>query len=475
MSIMHYRLKESFLRLTYNTLHALVRKPTFILFLVSLMAFQACKVVKSTISKDTLADGSIIANYLKAIQYSKDGKHLFGHESTIMMGVGGKLDWEIKNRKDIGNDIFVQKSDVKEMTGQLPAIMGYDAFKLILDITDGPNRMGEVEASLAALKLYRDNGGLLALDWHMQPIFLPAYKERAYRMDEFKNNPYIELMKKEQPFYHIANGFEKRDKWWMAYETQRLKPMAERLKQISADGSGIIFRPFHEADGDWFWWGLKWLKGDQSLNGKEALMTVFIETARYLKHELPGLLIAFSTDKLDYVSHENAKSDKEIALSYRDEFKTFLPKNPADSALIDIYGMDLYTSKDNPAESLERCRLKLQGLSLLAKQDGKIAAITEAGDRGMPSEEDGRQPTIDWFNDYLFSWIADKNIHVAYAVIWQNWSNNRNRAALDPDDGYFVPIYKTSAAGKDFINYADKKQTTMLRQFRADLKQFKNN
>lgn len=437
------------------------------------MVFQGCKTSKLAPSKDSQSEGSNIANYLKNIQYSKDGKHLFGHESTIMMGVSGNSDWEIKNRQEIGKDILAQKSDVKEMTGQLPAIMGYDAFKLILDITDGPKRMEEVETSIAAMKLYRDNGGLLAFDWHMQPVLLPGYKERAYRMDEFDNNPYIGLMKKEQPFYHIANGFESKDKWWMAYETQWLKPMAERLKQISADGSGIIFRPFHEADGDWFWWGLKWLKGDLPLNGKEALMKVFIETARYLKHELPGILIAFSTDKLDDVNHANAKNSKEIARRYRDEFKTFLPKNPADLALIDIYGMDLYTSKDNPSESLNQFRLKLQGLSLLAKQDGKIAAITEAGNRGIPAEDDGRQPTINWYNDYLSSWTADKNIHVAFAVIWQNWSNNRDKKAPDPADGYFVPVNKNSSAGKDFIKYVQKEQTIMLPQFKSELNQFK--
>ncbi len=379
------------------------RIPVFFLFV--LMILDGCEPTKFAISKDRLIDGSTIANYLKTIQYSKEGKHLFGHESTIMMGVGGAYDWEIKKRNEIGKDLSTQKSDVKEMTGQLPAIMGYDAFKLILDITDGPNRMEEVETSLAAMKLYRENGGLIAFDWHIQPVLLPGYKERSYRMDEFNNNPYIGLMKKQQPFYHIANGFATKDKWWMAYENQRLKPMAERLKRISADGSGIIFRPFHEADGDWFWWGLKWLHGDLPLNGKEALMKVFIETARYFKKELPGILIAFSTDKLDYVNHSNAKNDEDIARRYRDEFRTYLPKDPTDLALIDIYGMDLYTSKDNPAGSLDQCRLKLQGLSQLAKQDNKIAAITEAGNRGTPAEEDGRQPTINWYNDYLFSLI----------------------------------------------------------------------
>ena len=445
-------------------------KPTLLFFLFSMLIFQGCKTAESKSSKVVLSDGKTIANYLKNLQYSEGGKHLFGHESTIMMGVGGDKDWELKNRSELGKTISEQKSDVKEMTGELPAIMGYDAFKLILDVTDGPHRTEEVEASLKALKMYRENGGLLAFDWHIQPVLLPGYAERAYRMDEFNNNPYIDLMKKEQPFYHIANGFATRDKWWTAYETQRLKPMAERLKRISADGSGIIFRPFHEADGDWFWWGLKWLHGDQPLNGKEALMKVFVETARYLKQELPGILIAFSTDKLDYVSHANAKNDAEIAHRYRDEFATYLPKNPADLALIDIYGMDLYTSKDAPSESLDRCRIKLQGLSLIAKEHNKIAAITEAGNRGLPSEEDGRQPSINYYNDYLSSWISDKNIHVAFVVIWQNWSNNRDRKALDPDDGYFVPIYKNSEAGKDFIKYVYNKNTIMLEDFRTEIK-----
>ena len=453
----------------------LLKKILISFFVLNFIITQGCKDVKSTVLKDVVSEREDIYKYLKTIQYSENGKHLFGHESTIMLGVGGKSDWEIKNRKAIGKDIFIQKSDVRDMTGKQPAIMGYDAFKLILDITDGPKRKEEVEASLAGLKLYRDSGGLIAFNWHIQPILLPGYQERAYRMDEFDNNPYIESMKKAQPFYHIANGFKTKNKWWLAFETERLKPMAESLKRISSDGSGIIFRPFHEADGDWFWWGLTWLEGDLDLNGKEALMKVFIETARYLKRELPNILISFSTDKLSYISHENAKNDLQVAERYQDEYATFLPQDASDLALIDIYGMDLYTNKDNPEESLKSFRIKLQGLSLIAKAHNKIAAITESGNRGMPSEEDNRQSTINWYNDYLFSWIADENIHVAFAIIWQNWSNNRDRNAIDPSDGYFVPIYPNSEAGKDFIKYIEREETIMLHQFRETLQKKRNN
>jgi len=409
-----------------------------------------------------------ISSYLKEIQKSPDGIHLFGHESAIMMGVSGASDWEIKNVDQLGSDIMSQKSDVLKMTGNQPAIMGYDAFKLILDITDNKSRMPEVEASIKGLKTYIDHGGLIAFNWHIQPVKLPAYRERAYRMDEFNNNPYIEQMKKEKPFYNIANGFESKNQWWMAYENNRLSPMAERLKMISKDGSGIIFRPFHEADGSWFWWGLEWLEGDQELNGKKALQKVFIETARYLKKELPELLIAFSTDKLDYVNHNDTDDQLELAQRYSDEFKTYLPDATKDLDLVDIYGMDLYINADNPSR-FDDYSIKLQGLTLLANEHDKICAITEAGNRGLPSEEDGRQPCINWYSDYLAAWIEDPKIDIAFNVVWQNWSNNRDRNTPDPADGYFVPVYPDSEPGVDFINYIQKPESLMLNDLKNTL------
>ena len=315
-----------------------------------------------------------------------------------------------------------------------------------------------MDASIAALKLYRDSGGIIALDWHMQPIGLPGYRERAYRMDETTNNPYIALMKEKQPAYRIANGFDAKDWWWTEYENKRLAPMAERLAMISKDGSGIILRPFHEFDGAWFWWGLKWLEGDLKLNGKDALRTLFIETARYMKQRLPGLMIAFSPDKLSYLDDKHP----DAAQKFADEFATFLPSKPADLELIDIYGLDLYSEAKEPAASRERFRMKLKGLSRLAKQHGKIAAITEAGNRGLPAEDDSRQPCINWFNDYLFSWTADPEIDVAFALIWQNWSNNRNREQEDPGDGYFIPVHPNSPAAIDFKSYISRPETLML-------------
>lgn len=415
-------------------------------------------------------ESPIIREVLKNIQYTENGAHLFGHESTITMGVKGAYDWNIvEENTKVSANIFALRSDVREMTGELPAIIGYDAFKLILDITDGPAGNPNVATSLAALKLYRENGGLIAFNWHMQPIGLPDYRERAYRMDEFQNNPYIETMKETKPFYQIANGFETKDWWWIEFETKRLAPMVKRLKCISVDGSGIIMRPFHEFDGDWFWWGLKWLEGDKQLNGKDALLKVFIETARYLKQRLPEILIAFSSDKLDYVSHDNVTDEEEIVKRYQEAFASYLPKNEKDLDLIDIYGMDLYTSAENPLPSRERFRLKLKGLSLIAKEHQKIGAITEAGNRGIPSEEDERQPSINWYNDFLLSWVSDPEINVAYTVIWQNWSNNRNPQEQDLADGYFVPFNSASPAGKDFINYVKSEKTLMLGDFNKKL------
>ena len=413
-------------------------------------------------------DGKYLADYLRELPHAPQGGHLFGHQSTITMGVDGSLDWsmEAPSHFDI-MDIYEARSDVLAMTGELPAIMGFDAANLILDTTDSSERTEDVETGVAALKLYRNNGGIIALEWHMYPIGLPTYRDRAYRMDESQNSDYIELMKQDKPFYRIANGFAQKDWWWTEFETKRLAPLAKRLKEISNNGTGIILRPFHEFDGGWFWWGVKWLEGDLPLNGKEALRTVFVETARYMKKRLPNILIALSSDKLDYVDDWGLSNEQELISRYREEFSSFLPKNQEDMALVDIYGMDLYTEKDGPESSLERFRTKLKALSQLAQEHGKIAAITEAGNRGMPAEDDGRQETIQWFNRYLYSWISSPDIHVSYALIWQNWSNNRNPDEADPGDGYFVPVFPASPAGADFRYYIERRDTLMLRDLAA--------
>lgn len=451
-----------------------MKKPPFAILVVALLFVMVDgEVGRADVGKESdrameTNEGRKIVEYLKNVAESPGGVHLFGHESTINMGVAGDRDWVLETPEAFAaSDLYALPSDVREMTGELPAIIGYDAFKLIVDVTDGAHRQEYVAASVASLRRYRESGGLVAFNWHMQPIGLPDYRERAYRMDEYENNPYIALMKETQPFYRIANGFATRDWWWSEFESKRLAPMAEKLQAISPDGSGLIMRPFHEFDGAWFWWGLEWLEGDEALNGRDALERVFVETARYFKERLPGLMIAFSSDKLDYVSHDGAEGEGEIAGRYRDEFVRFLPRKAEDRALIDIYGMDLYTNSESPWPTRDRFRIKLKGLSMLAADHGKVAAITEAGNRGTPAEDDGRQPCLDWYNDYLFEWVSDPEIQVAFALLWQNWSNNRNPEEEDPADGYFVPVFSEGPAGRDFVRYVEREQTLMLRDIEA--------
>jgi hypothetical protein len=100
---------------------------------------------------------------------------------------------------------------------------------------------------------------------------------------------------------------------------------------------------------------------------------------------------------------------------------------------------------------------------------GKSPNTIETGNRGLPAEEDERQASISWYNNYLLSWISDPEIHVAYVLIWQNWSNNRNVSEQDPSDGYFVPFNPLSPSGKDFILYFESKQTIMLSEFKKEL------
>ena len=73
-------------------INTILNKSVVGFFLLTLMVFQGCKTSESRASKVIVSDGKAISKYLKTIQYSEDGKHLFGHESTIMMGGGGDLE-----------------------------------------------------------------------------------------------------------------------------------------------------------------------------------------------------------------------------------------------------------------------------------------------------------------------------------------------------------------------------------------------
>lgn len=282
-------------------------------------------------------------------------KLLFGHQNSTFFGLG----WQEQP----------DSSDVKTACGDYPAVYGWDLVQT--------RKKPEVFARLIEEAFAR--GGIQTFSWH---LWNPVTGKNFYDC-----TPAVAA---------ILPGGAKHD----AYREQ-LKEVAGFFKGLKAkDGRPIpiIFRPFHEHTGSWFWWGQKHCT-------KEQYIALWRFTVECLRDELGvhQLLFAYSPSK-KFEGREG-----------------YLERYPGD-AYVDILGFDCYDHSLKPY--LESLRLVVT----LAEERGKLPALTECGvPKGMPQAK-----TDTWYVKDLLEPIRDDPVarRLAYALVWQNRS----------DEQYWVPV-----------------------------------
>ena len=115
---------------------------------------------------------------------------------------------------------------ILEVTGRQPAILG-------LDYIDPSDRDG---VNARAIRWVKQAGGIVTLCWHWgNPMIGPGYENAKIAFDA------VAALKAGTP----ENAAMMRD----------LAQIAGYLGQLQQAGVPVIWRPFHEFTGDWFWWG----------------------------------------------------------------------------------------------------------------------------------------------------------------------------------------------------------------------------
>ncbi|MGF7080770.1 glycosyl hydrolase [Mucilaginibacter sp. UYCu711] len=121
-----------------------------------------------------------------------------------------------------------------DSTGRYPALIGldYGYFKNI----------NLPQTNEYAIKHWQQ-GGLVTLSWHADCPFTAGYNVRWDSMAKKDSIDFKKLLK------DAPNSKEK--------ETYRaeLNRIATALKQLKDAGVTVLWRPFHEMNGNWFWWG----------------------------------------------------------------------------------------------------------------------------------------------------------------------------------------------------------------------------
>ncbi|WP_286967558.1 glycoside hydrolase family 26 protein [Flavobacterium sp. UBA4854] len=323
-------------------------------------------------------------------------KHiLFGHQHALEYGHG----WSNEPNR----------SDVKSVTGSHPAVVG-------IDFSDFSGRSKEqIEKTKEVLRKNvidtYERGGITTVSWHFNN---PASDGGFYWKDGISTAS-MSLIKPGGP-----NNEQYKE---------ILKTIADFAHSVKAkDGklSPMIFRPFHEFDGDWFWWG-------KSHTSREDFIAVWQFTISYLRDTLGvhNFIYAFSPD-----NQFNSEAE-------------YLERYPSDE-FVDILGMDDYADFGRDGKyDLEAGLKKLKIFSDLAVKRKKVAAFTETGLESIPNEN--------WWTKVLLKTLKSENLQLAYVLVWRNDTTSPTH--------YYAP-FPGQISETDFIKFYNDPFTL----FEKDLK-----
>lgn len=326
-----------------------------------------------------------LINRLAAIQ--KQGV-MIGHQDDPMYGCSWK--WE------------EGRSDVKEVCGDYPAVMGFDL---------GDMELGKVE-NLDGVPFDRmrreiiaqhERGGIVTLSWHPNN---PATGKNAW-------DPSGDAVTKILPGGQLNAKFNS----WLTLVARFISS----LKTADGQKVPVIFRPWHEMSGSWFWWG----EGNCTAAQYKQL---YRYTYRFLmKRGCSNVVWAYSpnlADQAETVEH----------------YEKYYPGDD----VVDLLGIDIYQRAENSNATYQGwLRTELDVVKKVGEKRKKLIALTETGYNNVPD------PT--WFTSALLPVL--KEFPLCYVLMWRNaWDQ--------PTENYIAAPGKPSA--EDFKKFHADKHTLFV-------------
>jgi mannan endo-1,4-beta-mannosidase len=170
---------------------------------------------------------------------------------------------------------------IREVTGRAPALCGFELLAYSPNINygeSGPDCLTEVEENkntLDATWAWAEHKGIITFTWHW---FSPIYgADKAFYQ---KNTSFDARLALEE-------GTPERKAFFNDIDV-----MAELLKPFCQKAVPILWRPFHEAEGEWFWWGSR---GPQT--AKELWLAMYERYTRV--HALNNLIWVWNSPLAD--------------------------------------------------------------------------------------------------------------------------------------------------------------------------------
>lgn len=321
---------------------------------------------------------------------------MFGHQATLSYGVKWRSEELPEGEK---------RSDVKDVAGSYPAIYGWDIADFLRAEYDQEEIEQRIDQSLEWAKFGFERGGILTYCWHKSnPVTGGSFYDTTKAVSDIL------------PGGEFHQDFK-----------DNLDIAADYFNQLNP--IPVIFRPWHEHNGDWFWWG----KGHAE---EDEFIELWQFTVEYLRDEkqVNNLLYAFSPDR--------SRTDIE---TFKEDYMYGYPGDE----YVDIIGIDNYwdlgheANETPPDEQFEHFKRSLAYTVEIANEKNKLAALTETGLEAIPDE-------TFWTDRMLEALLTDeKTRQISYFQVWRNANMETDR-----QDHYYAP-YPGQKSAENFIEFRE--------------------
>ncbi len=311
---------------------------------------------------------------------------MFGHQDDLAYGVGWKYE--------------PARSDVKDVTGDYPAVYGWELAGLEKDSKVNIDGV-PFDKMRQFIQQGYGRGGVITISWHLDH---PLTGKSAW--DTTHGGVTASLPGGSAHALYTS---------WL----DKVANFALSLKGSKGELIPVIFRPFHELTGNWFWWTKNTCTPDE-------FKTLWKFTVDYLtiKKQVHNFIYMYNT--ASFYSKEE-----------------FLERYPGDD-YADMISFDTYQYGDPLKDNsfVEGLKKQLTMLEEIGKEHDKIPALGETGYEAIPYS--------DWWTKTLYKAIESFNI--SYVLVWRNHGLQTNGSMH-----YYAP-YKGQKSAADFRQfYALKK------------------
>ncbi len=351
--------------------------------------------------------------YLEAI--GKTDSVLFGHQNDLHHKAGSAS---------------LSNSDTKDVTGSYSAVVGFDTLSLTGNelATAKWNdtlvkRVAEVEA---VTKNAAGEGAVITLSAHM-PNFEVIHERVQNNVAGSTDSTKLGILSDGHYNFSgytpntctgnvVTRIMPGQDLNYLY--TDYLDMIAAYAKALEDDNITVLFRPFHENTGSWFWWGAAFCD-------KEAYQNLYRYTVEYLRDK---------KDVHNFIYVYGPSSDAQSVADYSLRY-------PGDD-YVDMVGFDMYHQAPAVGDNfIEQFKKQLSIVDKFATDHNKLFAVTETGVASTPDSGDNQtalhktgNQRKDWFNEILAA-VSPSN--AAYFLVWANFSTT---------DGFYTPYVTSKTA-----------------------------